>query len=110
MDMTSFTDFLQYFETSRILELLQKLEVDKLIYSPAFLISATILAIIALFMQWRVLLVGIFTFVGLSWVASYILQSGATPEKLSYDVLLLSIGSGAVVIFLIVYLFFVRSD
>jgi hypothetical protein len=110
MDFSPIAEFFGKFETGRVFEYLKDLNLEELIHNPWFLGSTALLSIIALIMRWRVLLALILGLTGFAWLISYTLQQETTIGSLSSGTLLIFVGGGSAIIFLIIYLLFIRSD
>jgi hypothetical protein len=111
MSTNSFSKFLQNFETANVLAYLQSLELQQLVQSPYFLSGTVVLAIICLIMRWRVLLVAVLSISGFVWLLSYTMARGASLESGGgNETLLIFVGGGAVLVFLVIYLLFIRGE
>lgn len=111
MNSTSFMDLLQNFETTRVIAYLQALNLQELVNSPYFLVGTGVLAVIALWMRWQVLLVTILCIGGFAWLLSYTLAKDTTLHGGGgNDTLLVFVGGGAVLVFLVIYLLFIRGE
>ncbi len=110
MDMSAIADFFRQFETGRVLAMLQDMNAGALIHNPYFLGSMGVLALIALLMHWRLLLVTILSVTGFSWLLSYTLQKGTALTGPSSDNLLVFVGGGAAIIMLVIYLLFIKTE
>lgn len=111
VDFTSITEFLQRFETAKVIEYLKELDLQELMHNPYFLGGTGTLAVIAFLMRWRLLLVVILTIAGFVVLLSYILEQGTSMEGgLASDSLLIFVGGGALIVFLVIYLLFIRGN
>lgn len=111
MDFTSFMDILQNFETARVVAYLKELDLQTLVHSPYFLGGAAALAITALVMRWRLLLVTILCVGGFAWLLSYTLAKDTSLQGGGgNDALVVFILGGAVIIFLAIYMLFIRGE
>ena len=110
MDVSSIEDILRKFETERVVAFLNDMDVRALIHNPVFLGAMGALALLALFMKWRVVLVTILTVTGLAWLISYTLERGTQLGGVGDQSLLVFVGSGAVLMAVIIYLLFIKSD
>ncbi len=110
MDLSTVADFFRHFETERVISLLQDLHVGRLIHSPWFLGGMGVAALIALVMHWRLLLVTILSITGFSWLLSYTLAKGTNIDSPTSDTLLVFVGGGAVLIMVVIYLLFIKSE
>lgn len=104
-------EFLQNFETAKVIAYLQEAEMQKVMKSPYFLGSAAVLAIVALIMRWRLLLVTVMSITGFVYLLTYTLEQGTSLEGgITNDTLMVFIGGGAVLVFLAIYLLFIRDE
>lgn len=111
MNSTSFKDLLQHFETDRVIHYLQTLDLQALIQNPYFLGGAGALAIIALLMRWRLLLVTILSLSGFVWLLSHTLAQDTSLEGgIANDTLIVFVFGGTAIVFLAIYFLFVRGD
>lgn len=111
MDSTSFMELLQNFETAKVVAYLKQLDLQRLVNSPYFLVGTGTLAIIALFMRWRLLLVTILCIGGFAWLLSYTLGKDTTLHGGGgNDALVVFVAGGGVLVFLVIYLLFIRGE
>jgi ABC-type glycerol-3-phosphate transport system permease component len=98
-------------ETSAIIGYLQALDLQALVHHPYFLYGTAALAIFALFMRWRILLVTILTVSGFAWLLAYTMQQGTSLEGgVGNETLMVFVGGGAVIVFVAIYFLFIRSE
>ena len=88
MDFTVVIEFLKQFETKKVMEFLQTMDVKTLMEHPYFLAGIGVLAVIAYIMRWRLLLVTVMSITGFIYL----------------------LGGGAFIVFLSIYLLFIRND
>ncbi len=110
MDFSMVVEFFRRFETERVLRFLTEMKVGDLVHNPWFLGTMGALALLSLFMKWRLLLVSILSVTGLAWLISYTLARGTQLDNLGNQTLLVFVGAGAGLIALVIYLLFIRSD
>lgn len=111
MDYNSIIEFLKKFETTKVVNYLATLNLHELVNNPYFLSGIGALAVIALLMRWRVLLVTILGVSGFVWLLSYTLQKDTSLEGgLASDTLFVFVGGGTVIIFMVIYFLFIRND
>jgi uncharacterized membrane protein YedE/YeeE len=104
-------ELLQRFETDRVVAYLQTLDLQQLIHSPYFLGSIGTLAVIALMMHWRVLLVTILSISGFIWLLSHTLAQDTSLEGgMANDTLVVFVFGGTAIVFLAIYFLFIRSE
>lgn len=111
MDFSTVITFLQRFETTKVMGYLQAMDLMELMRHPYFLTAVGITAIIAYFMHWRLLLVTVMSITGFIYLLSYTLAHGTSLEKgLAADSLMVMVAGGAFIVFLAIYLLFIRDD
>lgn len=111
MDFTAIIEFLKQFETTKIMAYLQEMDLKTAMEHPYFLAGVGILAVIAYFMRWRLLLVTVMTITGFVYLLGYTLAQGTSLEGgMPTDSLVVLIGGGAFIVFLAIYLLFIRND
>ena len=111
MNTDTFATLLQRFETEKVVAFLQALDLQELIHDPYFLVTIGVLAIVSLLMRWRILLTTILTLSGFVWLLSYTLAQNTSLEGgISNDTLLVFVLGGAAVVFMAIYLLFIRVE
>ena len=110
MNLAAVLDFLKNFETAKVLQFLNDMNVGELIHHPWFLGSMGGLALLALLLKMRLLLVSILTVTGLAGLISYTLERGTQLDSLGNQTLLIFVGAGALLIAIVIYLLFIKSD
>jgi hypothetical protein len=110
MNFSAMVDFLKNFETGKVLQFLNDMNVGELIQNPWFLGSMGVLALLSLVMKWRLLLVTILSVTGLAGLIAYTLARGTQLDNLGNPTLLIFIGGGALLIAIIIYLLFIKSE
>lgn len=102
---------LEKLETSAIIGYLEALDLHTLVNHPYFLYGTAGLAILALFMRWRVVLVTILTVSGFAWLLAYTMQQGTSLEGgVGSETLMVFVGGGAVIVFVAIYFLFIRGE
>ena len=110
MDFGSIGQALNFFETGWVVKRLHELNVEALIRNPAFLGGMAAVAVIALFMRWRVLLVTVLSVVGFAGLVTYTLRQGTDVANMHSDNVFVFIVAGVAIIFFVIYLLFIRGD
>ena len=110
MNVSSVIEFLKNFETGKVVQFLKDMNVGDLIHNPWFLGAMGALALVALLMKWRLLLTAILTVTGLAGLISYTLERGTQLNGLNNQTLLMFVGGGAVLVGLVIYLLFIKSE
>ncbi|WP_305043133.1 hypothetical protein [Geoalkalibacter sp.] len=110
MDWSRIAELFRYLQTERLLNTLREWNLGELIANPWFLGGAGALALIAFFLRWRMVLAGILGAVGFAWLVSYTLARGTSLEGGANEGLLVFVGGGVVLVGVVLYLMFIRSD
>ena len=111
MDFSAVIKFLQRFETTKVMAYIQAMDLNELMQHPYFLTGVGVTAVIAYLMRWRLLLVTVMSITGFIYLLSYTLAQGTSLENgLPADALAILIGGGSFIVFLSIYLLFIRSD
>jgi hypothetical protein len=111
MDFSRLIAYLKNLETARLWQSMQELNIAELIHNPWFLGTIGMLALIALLMRWRLLLILMVSVTAFTWLLSYVQQRGTDLEGgMANETLLIFAGGGAFIVFLGIYLLFVRGD
>lgn len=111
MDFTPAIEFLKQFETKKIMDFLQTMDLMTVMEHPYFLAGIGALAVIAYFMRWRLLLVTVMSITGFIYLLGYTLAQDTTmKDGMPTESLVVMIGGGAFIIFLSIYLLFIRND
>jgi hypothetical protein len=107
MDLSS---LMKSLETERLTKYLEQLDVQQLVQNPYLLGTIGGLALLALIMRWRLLLVTLMAVSGFVWLIYYIQQRGTELHgRLAGDTLLLFVGGGVALIGLAIYFLFVKE-
>jgi hypothetical protein len=109
MQTESLIDFLKNFKTGEVLGFLRTLNIEVLIHDPWFLGGTAALALISLIMRWRVLLATILSVTGFVGLLNYTLQQDTSLENLSNPTLMVFVGGGVLIIFVVIYLLFIKE-
>lgn len=110
MNSERFMEILSNFETSRVVELLEQLNLEGWIHNPWFLGGIGLFALIALIMKWRLLLATVVSLVGLAGLMQYALEQGTELDNLSNQSLIVFVGGGLLITIIFIYLVFIQSD
>ena len=111
MNMASLAELLEDFETSKVIEFLAELDLERLVHNPYILGIIGGLALLCLWMRWRILLATLLSLSGFVWLLSYTLATDTSLEGgISNDTLLVFVGGGAALVFLAIYLMFVSGE
>ena len=111
MDSSTFSQFLQNFETAKVFAYLQGLDLQQLLKNPFFLSGSAVVTLVCLWLRWRLLLVLIVSFFGFLWLLSYTLARGTSLEGgMSNATLLIFVGGCAALVFLVIYVLFIRNE
>ncbi|MGK2945226.1 MAG: hypothetical protein ACSLFC_10865 [Desulfuromonadales bacterium] len=111
MDFSPAIEFIKQFETARVMAYIQAMDLKQVMEHPYFLAGVAVTAVIAYLMQWRLLLVTVMTITGFIYLLSYTLSQGTSLEDgMPTDALMILVGGGSFIVFLAIYLLFIRSD
>ncbi|MGW8311872.1 MAG: hypothetical protein ACWGOL_01425 [Desulfuromonadales bacterium] len=104
-------EFLQKLETKKVMAYLQAMDLKTVMGHPYFLTGVGITAVVAYLMRWRLLLVTVMTITGFIYLLGYTLEKGTSLEGgMPTDSLVVLVGGGAFIVFLAIYLLFIRND
>lgn len=111
MDISSVMEFLQQFETARMMDYLQKTDTKQIMEHPYFLTGLGIGAVVAYFMKWRLLLVIVIAITGFIYLLNYTLSRGVSLDGgMPTDTLAVLVGGGCFIVFLAIYLLFIKTE
>lgn len=111
MDFNAGMEFFKQLETEKVLAYLKAMELKTLMEHPYFLAGVGVTALVALLMRWRLLLVILVTLTGFMYLLGYTLEKGTSLEGgLPTEALVVLVGGGAFIVFLAIYLLFIRSE
>lgn len=111
MDFSTVIDFLKQFETTKVMTFVQSMDLNEVMNHPYFLTGVGITAVIAYLMHWRLLLVTVMAITGFIYLLSYTLAQGTSlKDGLPADALGVLVGGGSFIVFMAIYLLFIRSD
>jgi len=95
----------------KVMEFLQTMDVKTVMEHPYFLVGIGLLAVIAYFMRWRLLLVVVMAITGFIYLIGYTLSKGVSLEGgMPTESLLVLVGGGSFIVFLAIYLLFIRNE
>jgi hypothetical protein len=111
LDFSPVIEFLQKLETKKVMAYLQAMDLKTVMGHPYFLTGVGITAVVAYLMRWRLLLVTVMTITGFIYLLGYTLSKGTSLEGgMPTDSLVVLVGGGAFIVFLAIYLLFIRND
>jgi len=111
VDFSPVIEFLQKLETKKVMAYLQAMDLKTVMGHPYFLTGVGITAVVAYLMRWRLLLVTVMTITGFIYLLGYTLEKGTSLEGgMPTDSLVVLVGGGAFIVFLAIYLLFIRND
>ena len=111
MNLASLAELLEDFETDNVVEFLKQLDLQELVHNPYILGIIGGLAILCLWMRWRILLATLLSLSGFVWLLSYTLAKDTSLEGgITNDTLGIFVCGGAALVFLAIYLMFVSGD
>ena len=111
MDFSSSMEALKQFETAKVMAYLREMDLKTTMEHPYFLAGIGVTAVVAYLMRWRLLLVTVMTITGFIYLLGYTLSKGTSLEGgMPTDSLIVLVGGGAFIVFLAIYLLFIRSE
>lgn len=110
MNSEFFADLLRKLETAELVKQFQQLQVGDLVHNPWVLGAIGALALLALMMRWKILLVTILGTSGFVLLTDYTLKRQTTVDQLNSETLLVFAGGGVAIIMVVIYLLFIKSD
>lgn len=111
MDLSSVMEFLQQFETKKLLAFIQENDTKQIMEHPYFLTGLGIGAVVAYFMKWRLLLVIVIAITGFIYLLNYTLARGTSLDGgMPTDTLVVLVGGGSFIVFLAIYLLFIKTE
>lgn len=111
MDFNAVIKFLKQFETAKVMEALQSMDLKTVMEHPYFLTGVGVAAVVAYLMRWRLLLVVVMSITGFIYLLGYTLAQGTSLEGgMPTESLVVLIGGGSFIVFLAIYLLFIRND
>lgn len=110
MNSEFFSDLLRNLETTELLRQVQRLQAGDLVHNPWVLGAVGILALLALLLRWKVVLVTILGITGFAWLTDYTLKRQTTIDQLNSETLLVFAGGGITIVMLVIYLLFIRNE
>jgi len=108
--MDDISKFFQNFKTDQVLESLEKMKLETLIHNPWFLGTVATLALLALILRWRVLLTLILGLSGFTFLLSYTMERGTDLGGVGDSTLLVFVGGGIVVMGVVIYMLFIKTE
>ena len=111
MDFSSAIELIKNFETEKVMAYLKAMDLKTVMEHPFFLAGVGVTAVVAYLMRWRLLLVVVMTITGFIYLLGYTLSKGVSLEGgMPTDALMVLIGGGAFIVFLAIYLLFIRNE
>ena len=104
--MDQFMDWLSLFETQHVVTYVTELD---LIHNPWFIAGALLFIIVSLILKWHLLLSCTLSLAGLITLVTVVHQQGTDLDK-SSDSLFMFIGGGAIIVFFLIYMVFLRNE
>ena len=110
MDFSTIIEFLQRFETAKVVDYLRSLDLNTLLHNPWLLGGIALLAVAALLLRWRVLLVTLFTVSGLTGLVVYTLEQEKSAGALGTEPIVVFVVIGSVIVLLAIYFLFIKNE
>lgn len=102
--------FVKGLSVQEILDWLATVDLHAMTTDPRFLGFMAVIAVVALFKRWHLLLASILSVAGFTLLLQYTAQQGGGGAELSSERLLLFAGGGVVIVIAFIYLLFFRSE
>ncbi len=110
MNYSQIIEFLQRFETAKVIDYLRNLDLTNLLQNPWLLGGIGLLAVVALLLRWRMLLVTLFSVSALTGLIVYTLDHEKTTGAFSVDSIVLFVTIGATIVLLTIYFLFIKTE
>lgn len=110
MSWTDIKQFLDHFRTDQVMQQLQEWNIGDLSTNPWFLGGFATIILITYFMGWRAIAGFISGIGGFVLVVSLAFSKGTGVAGIASGGLWIIVGGGAVVVFLFIYLLFIKSE
>jgi hypothetical protein len=111
LSIDSLLEQLKELDNDHIIEFLGGMQIAEYIHNPWFLGGMVALAICCLIFKWRVLLATIVGLTGLAWLVNYTVAQGTeVSEGLQSNSMIFFIGGGVAIVFLMLYLVFIKEE
>jgi hypothetical protein len=111
MDFSSVVEFIKQFETTKVVAYIEAMDLKTFMENPYFLAGVGVTAIISYLMRWRLLLVVVMAITGFIYLIGYTLSKGVSLEGgMPTESLLVLVGGGSFIVFLAIYLLFIRNE
>ncbi len=110
MDFSFVTKWMNYLETERAMDLLGSLNIGDLIYHPWFLGALALISLIAIYFRRYAFLAALLALAGFAALVDHTLGRGTAVDGIMSETLLIFVGGGLVLIFIVIYFLFIRHD
>ncbi|WP_432822064.1 hypothetical protein [Trichloromonas sp.] len=110
MDFSIIIEFLQRFETAKVVAYMRTLDMTTLLHNPWLLGGVGGLAVAALLLRWRLLLVTLFTVSSLTGLIAYTLEQEKSAGALGIEPLVIFVMIGATIVLLAIYFLFIKAE
>ncbi len=110
MDLSLIKEFYQYLETERVMAFLKEGNLGELIFNRWFLVGLLVFIGVTVYLRRYVLLATVLALVGFASLVDYTLKRGTAVEGILSETLLVFVGGGLALTFVIIYLLFIRHD
>lgn len=110
MDFSFVTNWLKHLETEQVISFLGDLNIGEMIYNQWFLGGLALVCLLALYLRRHAFIAAILALVGFAILVDHTLQQGAEVQNIMSETLLVFVGGGLVLIFVVIYFLFIRHD
>lgn len=110
MDFSFVTNWLQHLETEQVISFLGDLNIGDMIYNQWFLGGLAAVCVLSLYLRRYAFIAAILALVGFAILVDHTLQQGAAVQNIMSETLLVFVGGGLILIFVVIYFLFIRHD
>jgi uncharacterized membrane protein YedE/YeeE len=110
MDMNAVREYLEPFRTERIVTLLQEINLGDLLYNRWFLAAMALFTIVALSLRRQALVLTVLAALAFACLVDYSLQKNPAIDRVGSEPVLVFVGGGLVLIFVMIYFLFIKHD
>ena len=110
MAWTDFLNYLQNFRTDKIIAQLAAWNIDELSSNPYVLAGLALVIAVTYFLGWKTFSAFIVGIGGFALAVSYTVKQGTGVEGIAGGGLTIMVGAGVAVVFLFIYLLFIKSE
>ncbi len=110
MNFSFVSKWMNYLETEQAMEFLGNLNIGDLLYNPWFLGALALISLIALYFRRYAFAATLLALTGFAALVDHTLARGTSVDGIMSNTLLIFVGGGLVLIFIVIYFLFIRHD